>query len=260
MSIGEDPALRRQNRNRDKSKGGRGGSSGRGRRPGKREFDRHSGTGRGKEIKKQGAGGHNWGKEGEILDDANVGARDDDENANNDGEEVEPEEEVIEFSLDEYNEQLKEKRSGDAFKKLENRSVSSDAIEGKVLKNERNVETNFIMAGGPKEKKNRNRKQGARKGKQLAFEGRIRSENDDGDDRGGYRSGRGGYRGGGRGGRGGRGSFRREGSSDGGRGRGGRRGGRGDRGRGSSRGRGSYNKDAGLNVTDQSAFPALGSA
>jgi len=34
-------------------------------RPPKREFERHSGTGRGREVSKNGAGAHNWGKEGD---------------------------------------------------------------------------------------------------------------------------------------------------------------------------------------------------
>lgn len=43
---------------------GRGVSGGPGGPPlQRREFDRHSGTGRGREVKKQGAGNHNWGQE-----------------------------------------------------------------------------------------------------------------------------------------------------------------------------------------------------
>ncbi len=48
-------------RNNQDKKGGRGG-----RIPahdGKRAYDRQSGTGCGKEIKKEGGGGHNWGSE-----------------------------------------------------------------------------------------------------------------------------------------------------------------------------------------------------
>lgn len=45
-----------------------GGTSFRGRvaeiRKGQRQYDRHSGTGRGREMKKGGAGAHNWGREG----------------------------------------------------------------------------------------------------------------------------------------------------------------------------------------------------
>lgn len=61
---GEGPVQRRR--------GGGGGFRGRARgaagAPGgppmqRREFDRHSGTGRGREVKKHGAGNHNWGQE-----------------------------------------------------------------------------------------------------------------------------------------------------------------------------------------------------
>jgi len=44
----------------DNRRGGRGGRGGTGGRNG-RDFDRRSGTGRGREMKKGGAGGHNWG-------------------------------------------------------------------------------------------------------------------------------------------------------------------------------------------------------
>lgn len=55
---GEAPAKR----------GGRGGFTGRG-----REFDRISGTGRGKEVSKGGAGGHNWGSADEEARKAEHG-------------------------------------------------------------------------------------------------------------------------------------------------------------------------------------------
>lgn len=51
-------------RRRGGIRGRRGGPPGAGGPPfPRREFDRHSATGRGRETKKQGAGGHNWGQE-----------------------------------------------------------------------------------------------------------------------------------------------------------------------------------------------------
>ena len=47
---------------------GRAGFAGRG-----REFDRYSGTGRGKEVSKGGAGAHNWGNEDEVARKAEHG-------------------------------------------------------------------------------------------------------------------------------------------------------------------------------------------
>lgn len=63
----------RSERNERNNGGGRGrGGRGRGRggyrgggRGGKREFDRHSGTGRDKSVKKEGHGKYGWGEEGE---------------------------------------------------------------------------------------------------------------------------------------------------------------------------------------------------
>ena len=54
--------------NAPSTRGGRGGYSGRG-----REFDRISGTGRGKEVSKGGAGGHNWGSAEEEARKAEQG-------------------------------------------------------------------------------------------------------------------------------------------------------------------------------------------
>lgn len=51
-------------RRRGGFRGRRGGPPGAGGPPfTRREFDRHSATGRGREAKKHGAGGHNWGQE-----------------------------------------------------------------------------------------------------------------------------------------------------------------------------------------------------
>lgn len=66
--FGEDPSdARGGGRTGGGPRGPRGGTGG---RPPKREFERHSGTGRGKEVAKGGAGQHNWGQEGaEVADD-----------------------------------------------------------------------------------------------------------------------------------------------------------------------------------------------
>lgn len=64
MPFEGDGALRRRGGFRGRRGGGPpGGAPGGGPPPARREFDRHSATGRGREAKKQGAGGHNWGQE-----------------------------------------------------------------------------------------------------------------------------------------------------------------------------------------------------
>jgi len=69
--IGEDRASRppRQNRGTDRPKGPRGDKPEGGAPSRKRTFDRKSGTGRGKEIKRGGGGKGNWGKEGDPVEE-----------------------------------------------------------------------------------------------------------------------------------------------------------------------------------------------
>ncbi|OEH76181.1 nuclear RNA binding protein [Cyclospora cayetanensis] len=62
LSPQEGDGIQRRRGTGFRGRGGRGGVAG-GPLFGRREFDRHSATGRGRETKKQGAGGHNWGHE-----------------------------------------------------------------------------------------------------------------------------------------------------------------------------------------------------
>eukprot|EP01055_Gregarina_sp_Pseudo9_P000838 Gregarina_sp_Pseudo_9__837@NODE_1535_length_1512_cov_26_661236_g1422_i0_p1_GENE_NODE_1535_length_1512_cov_26_661236_g1422_i0NODE_1535_length_1512_cov_26_661236_g1422_i0_p1_ORF_typecomplete_len337_score102_25HABP4_PAIRBP1/PF04774_15/1_8e04HABP4_PAIRBP1/PF04774_15/8_4e16HABP4_PAIRBP1/PF04774_15/5_2e03IHABP4_N/PF16174_5/0_00035IHABP4_N/PF16174_5/5_8e02_NODE_1535_length_1512_cov_26_661236_g1422_i02861296 len=58
----------------DRRGGRRGSHPDRTTAPGKREFDRHSGTGRGTEIKRAGAGSYNWGVETDVPVDEKAAA------------------------------------------------------------------------------------------------------------------------------------------------------------------------------------------
>eukprot|EP00736_Rhodelphis_marinus_P004773 Rmarinus@m.4850 len=58
-----------------RGRGGRGGGRGRGSRPPKREFERHSGTGRGREVQKDGDGQFNWGSTKAEAEDGQEAAK-----------------------------------------------------------------------------------------------------------------------------------------------------------------------------------------
>lgn len=109
-----------------------------------REYERRSGTGRGKEIKKGGGGGHNWGKAGE---DVPAPAATPDVAAA----EAAAEEPVVEedpsLTLEEYEKQKALKRSGEAFELKEARKVSAE-IKGTVYKKDEDAgEGNYIKLG-----------------------------------------------------------------------------------------------------------------
>nr|XP_010919739.1 RGG repeats nuclear RNA binding protein A isoform X1 [Elaeis guineensis] len=140
---------------RNTYRGARGGRPGgyldgepeEGERPARRQFDRHSGTGRGSGIKREGSGRGNWGtltdqeqvkKPEEFINRGNmhakfeenpVGEEDgvavDKENAPAEIEEKEPEDK--EMTLDEYEKLLEEKRKAlQALQRTEERKVDVD--------------------------------------------------------------------------------------------------------------------------------------
>ena len=234
------------NKNDRNTRGGRGG------RPpvrdGKRQFDRRSGTGRGKEMKKGGGGGHNWGSdqndakkaEGPVTE----GKEDVDSPEGKDPAaeeeavaepEPEPEPEDKTMSYEDYM-AAKAKPDTAAFKALEIREVDNEFAGKNASKAE---ESDFLVMGGGKSL----RKKGAgKKSKEtLVLDFKVKRPSSDGDRDGGRRDGR---------------------RDSGGRRDGGR--GRGDRsqrgeGRGGDRAKRSSNKGSKstLDTSDASAFPTL---
>eukprot|EP00294_Goniomonas_avonlea_P003705 CAMPEP_0114551626 /NCGR_PEP_ID=MMETSP0114-20121206/6704_1 /TAXON_ID=31324 /ORGANISM="Goniomonas sp, Strain m" /LENGTH=266 /DNA_ID=CAMNT_0001736473 /DNA_START=99 /DNA_END=899 /DNA_ORIENTATION=- len=108
---GEDPTHEPRGGRGGGGGGNRGGRGGAGGRPPKREFERHSGTGRGKEVSKNGAGANNWGQEGVEKDDVPVDRTADAEVE--DGE-ASPEKVKVEkeISVEEYYRNLEAQRQG----------------------------------------------------------------------------------------------------------------------------------------------------
>lgn len=243
---------RKQHTN-DKNKG-----TGRHQRPpvreGKRTHDRRSGTGRGKEIKKDGGGARNWGSdkneardlEGAIKEDevgnlttekpAEEGAEPE-EAAAEEGkekekvEEKEPEPEVVTYSYEEYLVMKNEARSDSAaFKPFQEKQIDN-AFAGMSVKAKVNPEDDiFVKFGTDKAPKKKTK----RKEKEVLTGGFRTDSSQKKDTRDGDR------RDGGRERRGGRG--RSEGRS--GRGRGG--------------GGGGARQSQGLDVADAASFPSLG--
>lgn len=238
-----DPKSKPKNNDRN-TKHGRGGRAPV--RDGKRAYDRRSGTGRGKEIKKGGGGARNWGNdkdeakkaEGRINEDADVApATDGNENPDAAAEEVEPEKEDNTMTYVEYI-ASKGKKEEVAL-----RGVKND-FEG-FAASEKVVEDSFISTGGGKKKKDKKKKDVEKAVIDLGF--RVAKTNvDSGRDagRGDRRDGRG---------RGGAG----RGDRRDGRGRGAGRGGRSGRGAGRGPKTGATKKPQGLNVQDEGAFPSL---
>lgn len=234
---------RRGNNNDRNTKQGRGRAPA---RDGKRTYDRRSGTGRGKEIKKGGGGARNWGND---KDEARKG-----EGTVNEGEEaaavaetkpeeteatpqvseeaVAPEPEVVEeedksMTLEEYM-QSKTDPDSTAFKPVVERDIVDEFAGKASMKLVK--EEDFLKMGGGKALRKKAGKKGLKQaatvdvGFKIANADEPRREGKD-ERRGG------GDRRGGRGGRGGR-------SGGGGRGRSGGRGGA-------------------INVADVNSFPSL---
>jgi plasminogen activator inhibitor 1 RNA-binding protein len=250
-------------RNTKFGRGGRGPV-----RDGKREYDRRSGTGRGKETKKDGGGAHNWGSDKNEARQAEGGVKEDGQDATT--EEVakeerkerkeeyvpEPEPEPVEDKTISYEEYLATKKGAEnpLLAPTKMREVSSEfaGLKPKVVEEE-----DFLVMGGAKQKRKKEKKEEEKPKIELAFRVESAASSDDrglGEGHGrGRREGRGEGRG--RGGRGGRGGGR-----DGGRGdRGPRGSGRGDgRGsRGAGRGGRGPRGSSGINPLDESAFPSL---
>jgi len=268
-------------------------SSGRGRAPpreGKRAYDRRSGTGRGKEIKKGGGGRGNWGSdknearnaeqhtvieenaegtkvdvpEGQVVEEAPV--EEEAEAPAVEEEQPEPEPEDTTMTLEEYlAKKAEEQKESEAFAPVREKQLEvDDAFQKMALKKE---EEDFLVLGGIKNKAKKGRNKEAKKqtldvdirvGGRVGFGGRGGGRGD-GRRRDDHRSegAREGGRGTGRGERRGGGRDReggrdRVGGRDGGRGRGrGRVGGRGEAGRGQSA------PSSKFNPADESAFPSL---
>lgn len=260
---------------------GRGGRGGRGRGdrdangapPRKREFDRHSGTGRGREISKDGGGGHNWGNEkaeahnAEKLNEIPPDIIEEEQGKADASAaweaDAKPEEAVVEapvpepepetFTLDEFLAKREQARTNAAlFGAVSERTVNTEEYAG--LKTKEEEEVTFMALGGAKGSKAKKTDQRSSAVKtnqvvELGFKNAsLAAQSSSNDDSGRGRGGRGG-RGRGEGGR----SDRGEG------GRGGGRGGRSDRPPRESGGRG-FSKRAGgaaIDINDALSFPSL---
>lgn len=232
-----DPKSKPKNNDRN-TKHGRGGRPPA--RDGKRTYDRRSGTGRGKEIKKGGGGARNWGSdkneakkaEGRINEDEDIAPPAVDAEG---AEAPAVEEPKVEDNSMTYAEYMASKGKKE---EVAMRDVKNE-FEG-VTESEKREEESFMAMGTGKKKKEKKQKE-AKKTVDVGF--RVAKANSGGEGRGDRRDGRGRGRG-----------DRRDGR---GRGRGGRGSGRGsDRGSGRGGPRGPK-KPQGLNVQDEGAFPSL---
>jgi plasminogen activator inhibitor 1 RNA-binding protein len=203
------PQKPRRNDDRNTKHGrGAGRSGGRGApRDGKREFDRRSGTGRGREIKKGGDGARNWGSDKNEARTAQGPVVEGDEKpvvVEGDAEastEIEAAPEVIQVPEPEdntisYEEYLKSKeatRANELLKPKEERQVDNE-FSGKQAK--KTEEEDFLVMGGAKQQRKREK---TKEKKTLEVNIRVASAEQGGDRREdtGGRGGRG--RGAGRG-------------------------------------------------------------
>lgn len=236
---------KRPNQKDRNTKQGRGGRAPV--REGKRAYDRRSGTGRGKEIKKGGGGAHNWGSdknEAKQHEGASVEEAIQDNTETELAEEAEPKPEDNTISFEEYLASSKEKTG--LLAPVQERVIEDNAFAHFQAKKVQ--ETDFLVMGGAKQKKNKSKEKEI-KTVDVAF--RVQpSDSDTG--RGGEGRGRGG-----RGRRDGRGGRQGRDGRGRGTGRDGRGGGREGRGGGRGRGRSGGRRGGGLNVMDPNAFPSL---
>lgn len=205
--------------------GGRGGA--RPAREGKREFDRHSGTGRSNDMKRGGGGKYNWGTEG--GDDGAIG----EENGKEESEEAikrreERELEEKQMTLEEYQAKVAKENEGKGLAAKESRKADNK-IDGVALERPED-DAGYTGSKG----KFRTKAKKESKGIDTAFLG-FQSAPHEVPESGKGKS-RKGDKGGGRGGYGGRG-----GSGGGGRG-----------------GKKSSGPDANINFSDDASFPKLG--
>lgn len=231
----------RRSRPNNNDRNTRGGRGPRNARDGKRTYDRRSGTGRGKEIKKGGGGGHNWGsdknearKNEGPVDDKNPSADADEEVVNEEVviPEPEPEPEDNTMTMEEFLAVKSSKAAGeDLFGSKDERALE-DEFSGKKTHTVVTDENFLVMGSGKSLRKKNNKKEVQKLDINFKFvstnDSRPRREESDG------RRG------------GGRGRGRHNDRRGGGRGRGGRGGGRRSGGRG-----------GGLKVDDANAFPTL---
>jgi plasminogen activator inhibitor 1 RNA-binding protein len=239
----------RTNNNDRNTKGGRGPRTA---RDGKRTYDRRSGTGRGKEIKKGGGGSRNWGSDKAEAKKAEGALPENKEPTTTPDQDavavpepaptpvVEQEPEQVTMSLEEYLES--KKTAGESvFGTRKVKTIEDNEFAGKQA--HAAVEGDFMVMGSGKAL--RTKGAGKKEVQRLDVAFRVASTNTgagDDDHRGGRGGGRGGDRRGGRG----RGGDRR------GAGRGGDRRG-GERRTGGKRGAGNKNGFA----LDSDAFPTL---
>ncbi|KAJ0251241.1 RGG repeats nuclear RNA binding protein A [Hirschfeldia incana] len=226
--------------------GGRRGEAGEGERP-RRTYERRSGTGRGGDFKREGAGRGNWGTPGEEVlvaeteevagaetekpagDEVAADAKKDNTADAEVEEQKEPEDK--EMTLDEYEKILEEKR-----KALQSQTTSERKVDTKVFESMQQLSNKkksndeiFIKLGSDKDKRKDDKEEKAKKAVSInEFLKPAEGEN--------Y------YQGGGRGGRG--------------RGRGGRE--SRDRGGVSGGGFDGYRSEAAPAIGDTAQFPSLG--
>lgn len=246
------------------TKGGRG--SRQPARDGKRTHDRRSGTGRGREGKKGGGGGHNWGSNQNDAKKAEGPVKEGEEAANTpeaeeatETEDVEKTEEAapepVEDKTMSYEDYLAQKARPDsqAFKQLESREVDNE-FAGKAAAKKEEGE-GFMQMGGGKQLKKKGT--GKKEKETLVLDFKIKKEGGD-DRRDGRRDGD--RRDGGRrdgGGRRDSGGRNRDGRRDGGgRDRDGRRDNRGGN-RSGGGGRGGGGRGKRIDTNDANAFPSL---
>lgn len=135
-------------------------------RPRHREYDRRSGTGRGNEVKREGAGRGNWGVEIDpesVVDTAEAGVEEEkaasSEATGKKAEDVQPEvedaekkveveEEDKEMTLEEYEKVLSEKRKNlEALKAKERKVVADKDFAAMQLVEKKNEEEVFLKLG-----------------------------------------------------------------------------------------------------------------
>lgn len=266
QSVSDHDSKSRRNPNNDRNtKGGRGPRRA---RDGKRTYDRRSGTGRGKEIKKGGGGARNWGSD--KVDAKKAEGDVDEQELNKEvegqggegggGEEVaevpaatpepviEEEEEDKTLTLEEY--MASKKKTVSVFGSMtKGEKVIENEFEGKNARVA--VEEDFLEKTGGKALRKKGSSAKDKGVEKLDLNFRIKKASGGDGDRDDRPRRTGGGRGGGEGG--GAGGDRRRGGGDrrsGGRGRGGRGGGGGGGGRrGGGRG--------GNFALDTNAFPSL---
>ncbi|KAL4565726.1 hypothetical protein LXL04_029829 [Taraxacum kok-saghyz] len=183
-----------------------------GERP-RRVFERRSGTGRGNDLKREGAGRGNWGTAADdvapeteepvaetekIVDSSEKqenGADATKENAVEVAEEKEPEEKKM--TLEEYEKVLEEKRKGLSSLKSEERKVGldEDLAKMQILSNKKNEEDIFVKLGSEKDKRKEAAEKEEKAKKSVSIDeflkpaGRGRGRGRGGGVRGGYGGG-----------------------------------------------------------------------